>query len=169
MKITAEPRSDQWNAEDFLSGPRDFTIAKVDHGTAEQKYDIHFVGEKRVWRPPLTVLRLLMKAWGDDGTVWPGRRVRLFHDASITFGRDKVGGIRVSHLSHIDGPVTAMLTETRGKRKSHTVQPLPADAPTADPNAARIASLRAEWKDADPERKAAIEAEVAELSKGGAA
>lgn len=160
MKITAEPRSDQWNAEDFLGGPRDFTIAKVDHGTAEQKYDIHFVGEKRVWRPPLTVLRLLMKAWGDDGTAWVGRRARLFLDPTITFGRDKVGGIRVSHLSDIDGPVTAMLTETRGRRKSHTVQPLPDETP-----AERIANLRHEWSSADPERKAAIEAEVAELTE----
>lgn len=164
MKITAEPRSDQWNAEDFLGGPRDFTIAKVDHGTAEQKYDIHLVGEKRVWRPPLTVLRLLTKAWGDDGDAWAGRRVRMFHDPSITFGRDKVGGIRVSHLSHIDGPVTAMLTETRGKRKSHTVQPLP-DEPAAPPVNPERAALVAEWEGATAERQAEIVARVAEIDK----
>lgn len=163
MKITAEPRSDQWNAEDFLSGPRTFTIAGVKAGSAEQKYDIELVeGEGRVWRPPLTVLRLLIKAWGDDSTTWVGRRVRLYLDPTITFGRDKVGGIRVSHLSHIDGPVTAMLTETRGKRKGHTVDPLP-DATPAE----LIATLRAEWKTADLDRKKVIEAEVAEL--GGAA
>jgi hypothetical protein len=39
------------------------------------------------------------------------------------------------------------------------VQPLP--EPT---NADRIASLRAEWKNADDERKKAIEAEVTALS-----
>lgn len=155
MKITAEPRSDQWNAEDFIGGPRDFTIDHVDHGTAEQKYDIHLAGQDRVWRPPLTVLRLLMRAWGDDGAAWAGRRVRLFHDPTITFGRDRVGGIRVSHLSHIDGPVTAMLTEKRGSRKSHTVQPLT----TADV----VASLRAEWQSADADRRKAIEAEVNRL------
>ena len=159
MKITAEPRSDQWNAEDFLSGPRDFTIAGVKPGAAEQKYDIELVeGEGRVWRPPLTVLRLLIKAWGDDATVWVGRRVRLFHDASITFGRDKVGGIRVSHLSHIDGPVSAMLTATRGKRANHTVEPLP--------ELSRVDQLKAEWRTATPDRRAEIEAEVKALQNG---
>jgi hypothetical protein len=72
-------------------------------GAAEQKYDIELVeGEGRAWRPPVTVLRLLVAAWGDDATVWVGRRVRLYRDPEISFGRDKVGGIRVSHLSHID-------------------------------------------------------------------
>ena len=170
MKITAEPRSDQWNADDFIGGPRDFTIESVGHGTAEQKYDIHFVGEKRVWRPPLTVLRLLMKAWGDDGTVYPGRTVRLFHDDTITFGRDKVGGIRVSHLSHIDGPVTANLTSTRGKKAAHTVQPLP-DAPAAlpEPTAEEVAActdrdeLRAMYRRSSPERQEQIKQRVADL------
>ena len=37
MKITAEPRSDQWNADDFIGGPRTFTVAGVKVGKAEQK------------------------------------------------------------------------------------------------------------------------------------
>lgn len=132
MKITAEPRSDQWNADDFIGGPRVFTIAGVRNGGAEQKYDIDLVeGQGRCWRPPLTVLRLLIAAWGDDATAWAGRRVELFRDDSITFGRDAVGGIRVSALSHIDKPLTVALTATRGKRAKHTVQPL-ADAPAVD-------------------------------------
>ena len=38
------PRSDQANAEDFLSGPRTFTIEKVVAGTAEQPVDVHLRG-----------------------------------------------------------------------------------------------------------------------------
>lgn len=75
MKITAEPRSDQWNADDFVGGARVFTIAGVKVGAAEQK--------------------------------------------------------------------------------SHTVDPLTA--------ADIIAWLRAEWRTADPERQAVIEAEVKTL------
>jgi len=74
------------------------------------------------------------------------------------FGGKKVGGIRVSHLSHIDKPVTENLTVTRGRREAHTVEPLSADV--------QIAALRDEWKSAAPDRKKAIEAEVAELSGG---
>lgn len=156
MKITAEPRSDQWNAEDFIGGPRIFTIAGVRVGAAEQKYDIDLIeGEGRCWRPPLTVLRLLIAAWGDDASAWAGRRVELFRDDSITFGRDKVGGIRVAALSHIDKPLTLSLTATRGKRVAHTVKPLP-DAPSIDAHldalkqADSIDALRTAWATAGP-------------------
>lgn len=133
MKITAEPRSDQWNADDFIGGPRTFTVAGVAVGKAEQKYDIELIeGEGRSWRPPLTVLRLLIAAWGDDATVWTGRRVTLYRDESVRFGSDSVGGIRVSHVSHIDKPLTVKLTASRGKRASVTVQPLPDAEPAPD-------------------------------------
>ena len=131
MKITAEPRSDQWNADDFIGGPRTFTIAGVKAGTAEQKYDIELVeGQGRSWRPPLTVLRLLIAAWGDQASEWIGRRVTLYRDPSIRFGSDAVGGIRVSHMSNLPGNkrFEVKLTSTRGRRASHAVDPLP-DAP----------------------------------------
>ena len=125
MKITAEPRSDQWNAEDFIGGPRTFTIAGVKTGAAEQKYDIELVeGEGRVWRPPLTMLRVLLAAWGDDADAWDGRRVRLFQDPNVRFGKEAVGGIRIAALSHIDKPLNLKLTTTRGKRATFTVEPL---------------------------------------------
>ena len=175
MKITAEPRSDQWNAEDFIGGPRTFTVAGVRVGTAEQKYDILLEGEERVWRPPLTVLRLLMAGWGDDSTVWVGRRVTLFNDPAIRFGKDLTGGIRVSHMSDLpDGkPLRKSLSESRGKRKTHVIDPLP-DAPAAppEPTEAEVAAstnvedLKAMWKRSGPERRAQIEARVEALSNG---
>ena len=131
MKITAEPRSDQWNADDFLGGPRTFTIAGVKDSSAEQKYDIVLEGEARAWRPPLTMLRVLLAAWGDESNVWAGRRVTLYQDPTVRFGRDVIGGIRISHLSHIDKPLQLKVTTTRGKRESVTVQPLK-DEPARD-------------------------------------
>lgn len=132
MKITAEPRSDQINADDFVGSPRTFTISGARQGTAEQKYDV-LLSEVpgRVWRPPLTVLRLLIEAWGDESDDWVGKRVTLFRDASVSFGRDAVGGIRVSHMSDLpdDKPLKVKLTTKRGKRELFTVQPL-TEAPT---------------------------------------
>lgn len=172
MRITAEPRSDQWNADDFVGGPRIFTIAGVKVGAAEQKYDIELVeGEGRAWRPPLTVLRLLIAAWGDDATVWAGRKVELYKDPSITFGRDQVGGIRISRMSDLPDakPLKVMLTATRGKRTGHTVEPLP-DEPsrptiTREQVAASTdkAELRSWWQSADEEGRALIQARVGEL------
>lgn len=159
MKVTIEKKTDQLNYEDFLGGvTRIVTIAGVKKGTKEQQYDIELEGDTRVWRPAVTVLKLLVQAWGDDATTWVGHMASLYGDPDVMFGREKVGGIRVSHLSHIDKPVSASLTETRGKRKVHTVQPL-----------ARVDMLRAEWQHANPERKKAIEAEVATLSDPGGA
>lgn len=137
MKITAEPRSDQWNADDFVGGPRTFTIAGVKAGAAEQKYDIALVeGEGRVWRPPLTVLRLLIEAWGNEAAVWVGRRVTLYRDSSVRFGSDAVGGIRVSHMSDLPGgkPFSPKITISRGRRATVTVEPL-TDAADREPSA----------------------------------
>src|SRR5690625_2936295 len=124
MRITAEPRSDQINYEDFVGGSRVYTIAGVRVGTAEQKYDIGLQGEERVWRPPLTVLRTLIACWGDDAEVWQGRQVELYGDPSIRFGKDAVGGIRIKALSHLDEPKTVTVTVARGKRQKLTIQPL---------------------------------------------
>jgi hypothetical protein len=173
VKITAEPRSDQWNADDFIGGPRTFTIAGVKVGTAEQKYDIALEeGEGRVWRPPLTMLRLLMAAWGNESDVWVGRRVTLYRDPNVTFGRDQPGGIRISHLSHIDKAIAVALTEKRGKRALHKIEPLPdAPAPAPEPTEADVAActdldaLRDMWKrTTNPDLHALITARKDELT-----
>jgi hypothetical protein len=182
MKITAEPRSDQWNADDFVGSSKTFTIAGVKVGSAEQKYDIALEGESRVWRPPLTILRILMdeKVWGDESDVWIGRRVTLYRDPTVRFGKDVVGGIRLSHVSHIAKPVTLAVTTTRGKRAMVTIEPLveraqqplsraqAAPEPTPDDIAAStsIPDLRAMWQTASPERQALIAARVDELKAG---
>lgn len=131
MKITSEPRSDQWNADDFIQGPRIFTIAGVRDGKAEARYDFDLVeGGGRCWRPPPTVVRFLTFAWGtDESAEWVGRRVELYRDENVQFGRDKPGGVRVSAISHIDKPQSVLISTTRGKRGLFTVKPLP-DAPT---------------------------------------
>jgi hypothetical protein len=161
MKITAEPRSDQWNASDFIGGPRTFTIAGVKVGTAEQKYDIELVeGEGRAWRPPLTVLRQLIAGWGDEAAAWVGRRVTLCLDATVRFGKDAVGGIRIAAMSHLPNNerLSVTLPTSRGKVATFTVEPL-----VESPNAARIAELKAEWATADRDRRAEIESEAKSL------
>lgn len=170
MRITAEPRSDQWNAEDFLSGPRTFTIAGVTPGKAEQKYDIQLVeGEGRVWRPPLTMLRVLLAAWGDNAAEWQGRRVTLYLDPTVRFGKEQVGGIRISHLSHIDKPLTVSVTVTRGRRAPYKVEPLTETAPTPSisdeqiEDATSLDDLKRLWEHATPKQQARIRERVVEL------
>ena len=137
---TTAPRSDQQNFDDYVNGPKTVSITEVRAGTAEQPVEIHlaeFPG--RPFKPSKTVRRILVAAWGPEAANYTGRRMTLYGDPTIRFGGAVVGGIRVSHLSHIDKPLTISLTETRGKRKPHRIDPLPdAPPPLTDEQAAEF-------------------------------
>lgn len=122
---TIAPRSDQLNAEDLLTGPRTFTVEKVTAGSVEQPVEIHLIEfPGRPFKPSKTVRRILVAAWGPEAANYVGRRMTLYRDASVKFGGMDVGGIRVSHLSHIDKRMSLALTVTRGKRAPFVVEPL---------------------------------------------
>lgn len=165
---TIVPKSDQLNADDLISGPRTFTIAEVREGSSEQPVNITLAEfpKGRPWRPSKSMLRVLVALWGKESSVYIGRRITLYRDPEITFGLDKVGGIRISAMSDIPERATIWLTAKRGKRAPFTVEPLAADAPTTEPTSEtdlRIAELTAEWHQADDSRKAEIQVEVEAL------
>ena len=121
---TLAPKSDQMDAEDLIGGERTFTVESVNRGSVEQPVEIRLAEFPRCFRPSKTVRRILAAAWGTDATAWTGRRMTLFRDATVMFGGEAVGGIRVSALSHIDKPIALALMAKRGKRASFTVNPL---------------------------------------------
>lgn len=159
ISTSLAPRSDQINADDLVAGPMTVTIRKVVGGKAEQPFDFLLEETDRAFRPAVTMRRLIAAAWGTDGDQYVGRRLTLYRDPTIRFGKDVVGGIRISHMSHIDKRIEIKLQVTRGKRDTFAVDPLPTPAPV-DP---RIAALKAEWATADDARKAEIRAEVAAI------
>jgi hypothetical protein len=158
------PRSDQINSDDLIQGPVTYTIREVRQGAAEQPFDFMLVETDRAYRPSKTMRRLIVAAWGPDANLYTGRRLTLYREPSIKFGGAVVGGIRISHMSHIQRRIEEKFQTTRGKRETFVVQPLP-DAPPPNPNADRLAELRAEWHTADPDRRSEIELEVADLSR----
>lgn len=125
MSAVIVAKSDQWNADDFVEGPRTFTIEDVQirPGT-EQPVQIKLAGTNKFFRPCKTVSRILVAAWGADANVYRGRSVTLYTDSGVTWGGMKVGGIRVSHMSHIAVPLVIALQEKKGSRKMTTIQPL---------------------------------------------
>lgn len=134
MTDTIEPRSDQMNADDLMTGPRTFTISRVRKApSAEQPVDVYLTEfpEGRPFKPSKSMRRVMVAAWGPDASAYVGHRLTLFRDPEIKFGGDKVGGIRISHMSHLaDGkPMSVALTVTRGKRTPYRVQPLAESAP----------------------------------------
>jgi len=163
------PKSDQLNADDLISGPVTVTVQEVVQGTTEQPVDVRLVEfPGRAYRPSKSMRRVMVMAWGAEASTYAGRRITLFRNPEITFGRDKVGGIEISHLSHIEKPLTVALTATRGKRKNFAVAPLAAPAPARDwlaeaGNLSDVDSLRALWSEAkaggaDPSTLAKIQA-----------
>ncbi len=168
------PKSDQLNADDLIGGAQTYTVADVVKGNAEQPIDIRLVETERAYRPSKSMRRVLVSAWGKDGAKYAGHSMTLYRDPEVTFGRDKVGGIKISHLSHIDGPLSIMLTATRGKRLPHSVAVLttPAAAQMNTPTPESVAActdtaeLRAMWHAASPDVRALITARVAAIQTG---
>ena len=170
LSLTTAPKSDQLNADDLIAGPQTFTVERVTEGNAEQPVNIHLVEMPgRPYRPSKTMRRALIIAWNKETDVYAGRRMTLYRDPEVKFGGDKVGGIKISALSHIDRRLTMKLTETRGKKAPLVIEPLPDTTPTLDvATSTDIDALRAAYKTATPDVQAQILARVDEL-KGGAA
>lgn len=156
-----QARSDQINADDLVTGPQTYTIREVIGGKAESPFDFMLVETDRAYRPSKTQRRVIVAGWGPEAKVYAGRRLTLYRNPDIKFGGKTVGGIQVSHMSHIAERVEVMLQVTRGKREKFIVDPLGEQTP-----AERLASLRAEWTIATPERRAEIEAESKALQGG---
>ena len=128
---TIIPKSDQLNADDLMVGPRTIQITEVRAGSVEQPVSIGYEGDNgRPYKPGKSMRRVLVAIWGEDSKAYIGRRLTLYRDDSIRFGSDEVGGIRISHASHIAARQTLALTVARGKRKPYTVEPLPEAAST---------------------------------------
>ena len=119
------PKSDQINADDFVAGPITFQIEGVEiRAGTEQPVSIHLAGEPRAWKPCKSMSRVLVAAWGPDANVYKGRSVTLYRDPTVKWGGMEIGGIRISHMSHIERDMLLQLTATKGKRAPHIVKPI---------------------------------------------
>jgi hypothetical protein len=67
----------------------------------------------------------------------------LFRDPEVSYGGMQVGGIRISHMSHIDADFSIPLTMTRLKRALYKVWRLVITAPAEPPDDAPPLEARA--------------------------
>lgn len=126
MTKAIEPKSDQTNADDLLTGPITIKITEVKvKGGQEQPVAISYEGDNgKPYKPCKSMSRVLVQAWGADAKEYVGRSLTLYCDPSVTWAGMKVGGIRISHMSDISEAMTWNLTATKGSRKPFTVRPL---------------------------------------------
>jgi hypothetical protein len=132
LTSSAAPRTDQQNYLNYKDGPKTVTISHVKRGTDEQPVEVHLVEfPGQPWKPAKGMINVLMGAWGKKSDTYTGRKITLYGDPKVRFGSDVPGGIRISHLSHIDKPVRVMIRLSKGKTGPFTVQPL-VTAPSRD-------------------------------------
>lgn len=126
LRPTIIPKSDQLNSEQLLTGSITVTITEVRLvQSPDQPVIIHYEGDDgRPYKPCKTMRKVLILAWGENGNNWVGKSMTLYNDPDVRFGGVNVGGIRISHLSHLDREVAYALAVTKGKKAPHTVKPL---------------------------------------------
>lgn len=112
-----EPKSDQLNADDFITGPRNLKIKAVKPGDSVKQVYIYLEGfEERPYKPCKGMLRVLTDSWPGCPTTWVGRWMRLFRNPEVMYAGEKVGGIQISKLSGIEKGKEFILTISKTKR-----------------------------------------------------
>jgi hypothetical protein len=124
---TIEPKSDQLNTDDLIAGPMTIKITAVKvNDKSDQPVLIHYEGDNgKPYKPCKSMRRALILGWeSSEGDDYVGKSVTLFCDPKVKWAGSEVGGIRISHMSHIADKKRFMLTETRGRRVPYEIAPL---------------------------------------------
>ena len=158
MSQFVEAKSDQLNADDLLGAPRTITVTRVTGCEGDQPIAIYYQGDNgKPFRPCKTMRRVLLAVWGRYAQEYVGRSMTVYRDDAVTFGGLNVGGIRISHMSHIDKETLVVVMKTKGKKAGIKVLPLattsqaPAEIPESEARAALEAAtdleaLERAWK-----------------------
>jgi len=127
LSKTIIPKSDQLNADDLISGTKTIKIRDIKAGADEtQPVSIYFYGDNnKPYKPCKSMRRILVQLWGADGLQYTGRRLTLYRDDSVKWAGVEIGGIRISHASHIKEATRVLVTTAKNKRTPTTIEALP--------------------------------------------
>ena len=127
LSKTIIPKSDQLNADDLIAGAKIIKIRDIKGGSDEaQPVNIYFHGDNnKPFKPCKSVRRILVQLWGADGLKYIGRRLTIFRDDSVKWAGVEIGGIRISHASHIENATRVLVTTAKNKRTPMTIEVLP--------------------------------------------
>jgi hypothetical protein len=165
LSDTIIPKSDQLNADQLLGTNMTIRVTGVKRGSGDdQPVVIHYEGDNgRPYKPCKSMRKVLIFAWGEDGSAWVGRLLTLYNKADVKFGGVAVGGIRISHMSDIKADLALSLNSTRGKKEPVIVKKLDASDPTIAARAnldtaarAGMDALKAAWAALPNDHKNAI-------------
>lgn len=125
MSAAFLPKSDQLNSDQLTGSSITIKISAVSTEVSDGKVRavLNYENDQgRPYKPCLGMGRVILEAWGNNGNDWIGRSMTLYRDPTIMFGKDQVGGIRISHMSHIKGNFTAFVTVKRGRKTAYPIK-----------------------------------------------
>lgn len=131
MRKAIAPKSDQMNYDDFLIGEKTIVITDVkisDNSNEQQPVTVYYQGDDgKPYKPCKSMCRVMVRVWGSDASKYIGKSMTLFGDPSVIWGGQKVGGIRISNMSHIDKEFMVPLSASKTKRLLYRISPLKVD------------------------------------------
>jgi hypothetical protein len=142
MTTTTAAKSNQINADDLIGKSITVTVTGVQGVAGDQPVKVE-LAEAKPFFPCKSMRRLMVAVWGANAKDYVGHQMTLYRDPSVTYGGMAVGGIRISHVSHIDKEKAVVLRKNKQQSMQFTVKPLvnpnpePAPKPAAKPT----------WKD----------------------
>lgn len=129
MSQFVEAKSDQLNADDLIGTTRTITVRKVTGESGDQPVSIYYEGDNnKPFKPCKTMRRVLLAVWGKFAANYVGRSMTIYRDDAVTFGGLATGGVRISHMSHLEKETVVVVLAKKGKKVGVKVLPL-ADAP----------------------------------------
>lgn len=131
IDMAIEPKSDQINFDDFLIKTKNITVTNVTstgNNDDQQPISVHFEGDNgKPYKPCKSMRRVMVWVWGDDPKKYKGKTMTLYGDHDVIWGGKKVGGIRISHMSHMDKETMVPLSASKTKRLLYRVEPFKVD------------------------------------------
>jgi hypothetical protein len=118
-------KSDCLNASDLTGSPIVATIKDVRKGDPVKPVVVDLEGmDGRPWKPSKGMLRVIAHAWGTESDKWVGRLVKLANNPEVIYAGEKVGGVEVIAMSHINTSFTIPVRISQKKVKQHHVDVL---------------------------------------------
>jgi len=133
-----QPKSDQLNAIDVLDGPITVTITGTAKGNADQPAVVQLDGYKP-FKPCKSMLRIMKAVFGVEPDRWIGMQMTLYCDEDVYYGKDRTGGVRISHMTDPGRntehklPKTFTLPISRLKKKEFHIEPIVATQKPTEP------------------------------------
>ena len=129
LSDTIIAKSDQLNADDLIGASKTITLTNI---TRYQEagvncFSINYEGDcGRPFKPCKSMRRVILFAWGANGSEWIGRSMTLYCDPDVKYGGKAVGGVRISHMSNIEKRIKINITQTRHVKKEMVIDVLQA-------------------------------------------